>query len=38
MQKFLKATAKWLGQQVLGAFLRELFRLALERFKDENDH
>lgn len=29
----LKNAAKWLAQRLLDAFLRELFRFALERFK-----
>jgi len=37
MQAFNKA-AKWLAQRVLDAFLRELFRFALERFKDLIGH
>ena len=37
MQAFNKA-GKWLVQRVLDAFLRELFRFALERFKDLIGH
>jgi len=37
MQAFNKV-AKWLAQRVLDAFLRELFRFALERFKDLIGH
>jgi hypothetical protein len=38
MQNFVKAAAKWVGQLVLGAILRELFRSVLERVRDESDH